>query len=55
MARRALLTLVLSGIALAIPAPASAGGGGGCVEVTEGTGTTVELLNSCITPTLLRV
>lgn len=54
MVRRAFLTLALSGIALAIPVPASAGGGG-CVEVTEGTGTTVELLNYCITPTLLRV
>lgn len=54
MVRRAFLTLVLSGIALTIPAPVLAGGGG-CVEVTEGTGTTVELLNFCITPTLLRV
>jgi plastocyanin len=54
MVRRAFLTLVLSAIALAIPAPASAGGGG-CAEVSEGTGTTVELLNYCITPTMLRV
>jgi plastocyanin len=54
MLRRAFLTLVLSGIALTIPAPVLAGGGG-CVEVTEGTGTTVDLLNFCLTPTLLRV
>ncbi|HEX5901981.1 MAG TPA: plastocyanin/azurin family copper-binding protein [Actinomycetota bacterium] len=54
MVRRAFLTLVLSGIALAIPVPASAGGGG-CSEVTEGTGTTVEMLYACLTPTLLRV
>jgi plastocyanin len=54
MVRRAVLTLVLSGVAIAIPLPASAGGGG-CVEVTEGTGTIVALLNYCITPTMLRV
>jgi plastocyanin len=54
MIRRAFLTLVVSGIALTIPAPASAGGGG-CTEITRGTGTTVELLYTCITPTLLRV
>jgi plastocyanin len=54
MVRRAFLTLLVGGIALAIPAPASAGGGG-CVEVTEGTGTTVEMLYACLTPTLLRV
>ena len=54
MVRRAFLTLVLSGIALTVPAPALAGGYG-CDEVTEGTGTTVELLHYCITPALLRV
>jgi plastocyanin len=54
MVRRAFLTLLVSGIALAIPAPAAAGGGG-CVEVTEGSGTTVEMLGACLTPTLLRV
>jgi plastocyanin len=54
MVRRAFLTLALSSVVLTIPAPATAGGGG-CVEVTEGTGTTVELLYACLTPTLLRV
>ena len=54
MARRAFLTLALSAVVLTIPATATAGGGG-CVEVTEGSGTTVELLDYCIAPTLLRV
>jgi plastocyanin len=54
MIRRAFLTLVLCGTVLTLPSPALAGGGG-CVEVTEGTGSTVELLNYCITPTVLRV
>lgn len=54
MVRRAFLTLALSAVVLMIPAPATAGGGG-CVEVTEGTGTTIELLNFCITPTVLRI
>lgn len=54
MVRRAFLILVLTGIALTITVPASAGGGG-CAEVTEGAGTTVELRDLCITPTLLRV
>ncbi len=54
MVRRAFLAVVLAGAALALPAPATAGGGG-CLEVTEGTGTTVEMLNACLTPTLLRV
>ncbi len=54
MVRRAFLTLALSGIALAIPVPASAGGGG-CYKLTQGEGTTIELKNFCITPTLLRV
>lgn len=54
MVRRAFLTLVLTGIALMITVPAAAGGGG-CAEVTEGAGTTVELRELCITPTLLRV
>ena len=39
---------------LAIPAPATAGGGG-CAEVTAGSSTTVELISSCITPTLVRI
>jgi plastocyanin len=54
MVRRAFLILVLGGSLLVLPAPASAGGGG-CGEVTEGTGTTVEMLYACLTPTLLRV
>lgn len=54
MIRRAFLAVVLAGAALALPTPASAGGGG-CAEVTEGTGTTVEMLYACLTPTLLRV
>jgi plastocyanin len=54
MVRRAFLTFVLSGIALAIPVPASAGGGG-CYKLTQGEGTTIELRDFCITPTLLRV
>ncbi|HJS27584.1 MAG TPA: plastocyanin/azurin family copper-binding protein [Actinomycetota bacterium] len=54
MVRRAFLTFAVSGILLAIPVLASAGGGG-CAEVTEGSGTTVELRDFCITPTLVRV
>jgi plastocyanin len=54
MVRRAFLMSMLTAAALALPMPALAGGGG-CAEITEGTGTTVELLYSCITPTLLRV
>ena len=54
MARRAFLTLVLIGAAAALPAPATAGGGG-CIEITEGTGTTVELKDFCIRPSLLRI
>jgi plastocyanin len=54
MARRAFLVGVLVMVALAVPVPASAGGGG-CAELTEGTGATVEILYSCITPTILRV
>lgn len=53
MVRRAFLVVALAAAALCVPSPASAGGGG-CVEVTEGSGTTVEILYSCITPTLLR-
>lgn len=45
---------MLIGVAVALPAPASAGGGG-CYKLTQGTGTTVELRDFCITPTLLRV
>jgi plastocyanin len=52
--RRAFLVFALTGLALMLPVPASAGGGG-CVELTEGSGTTVEILYSCITPTLIRV
>jgi plastocyanin len=54
MVRRAFLTLLLSGVVLALPVPASAGGGG-CYKLTQGAGTTVKLRNFCITPTLLRV
>jgi plastocyanin len=54
MVRRALLAAVLATAALGVPSPASAGGGG-CAELTEGSGTTVEILYSCLTPTLIRV
>ena len=54
MVRRAFLALVLIGVAVALPAPATAGGGG-CIEITMGTGTTIELQDFCITPSLLRI
>jgi len=54
MARRVSFIAVLATAGLMAPIPASAGGGG-CTEVTEGRGATVEILYSCITPTLLRV
>lgn len=53
-ARRAFLVWMLMTIALLVPIPASAGGGG-CGELTDGSGTTVEIEFSCITPTLIRV
>lgn len=52
--RRAFLLCALATIALLAPIPASAGGGG-CGELTDGSGTTVEIEFSCITPTLIRV
>ena len=52
--RRAFLVCALSSIALLAPIPASAGGGG-CGELTDGSGTTVQIEFSCITPTLIRV
>ena len=60
MRRRLLLrsTAVLGfGLSAGVPlAPAvAAGGGGGCPEVTEGTGTVVELVNFCFTPSVIRV
>lgn len=51
--RQAIILVTLVAGVLVIPAPASAGGGG-CGEVTEGSGTTVEFLYACITPTILR-
>lgn len=54
MVRRALFVAMLAAAALAVPSPVSAGGGG-CAEVTQGTGATVELLDFCITPAILRV
>jgi len=53
-ARRVFLAFALMGFALMLPSAASAGGGG-CAELTDGGGTTVEILYSCITPTLIRV
>ena len=52
-ARRAFLVWMLMTIALLAPIPASAGGGG--CELTDGSGSTVEIEFSCITPTLIRV
>jgi plastocyanin len=52
--RRAFLACALGALTVVVPIPASAGGGG-CAELTEGRGTTVEILYSCITPTLIRV
>jgi plastocyanin len=54
MVRRALIltsTLMLGLTIWALPARA---GGGGCNEVTDGSGAAVEILYSCITPTVLR-
>lgn len=51
-------TVVASSIALAIalgPGSGASAGGGGCAEITSGEGTTVELLYTCITPSLIRV
>lgn len=42
-------------VVLILPAPAALAGGGGCVEITAGSSTTVELVDTCITPTLVRV
>lgn len=53
-ARRAFLVWVLMTIVVLAPIPASAGGGG-CAELTDGSGLTVEIEFSCITPTLIRV
>lgn len=49
-----LVTLALTAW-VAGSAPAAWAGGGGCGELTEGSGTTVEVLYSCFTPTLLRI
>ena len=43
------------GLALAPAAAAAGGGGGGCHETSEGTGTAVEMVEMCFTPTVLRV
>lgn len=50
----AALSLATAGFGLGM-APAAAGGGGGCYEMTEGTGTAVELIDMCFTPSVLRV
>lgn len=56
MTRRAIALVSLALTAwVAGSAPAAWAGGGGCGELTEGSGTTVEVLYSCFTPTLLRV
>lgn len=45
------------GSAVAVPAVPAAAGGGGCRDTapTEGTGTTVEMTNFCMSPSTLRV
>lgn len=53
MFRRTLMAAAI--LVLVLPAPAALAGGGGCVEITEGSSTTVELVDACITPTLVRV
>jgi plastocyanin len=54
MVRRALFAAVLATATFGLPSNALAGGGG-CTELTAGSGTTVEILYSCLTPTLIRV
>lgn len=55
MRRLLLASAALFVLASAPAAAAGVAGGGGCYEATEGTGTVVELVGACFTPSVLRV
>jgi plastocyanin len=54
MVRRVLILTSTLTLGLTISALPARAGGGGCNEVTDGSGAAVEILYSCITPTVLR-
>lgn len=53
--RRALIAISLCFLGVGLPAHVARAGGGGCAELTEGSGSVVEITYSCFTPTLLRI
>lgn len=56
MSRRAIAVTLLALTTWTVGSiPTASAGGGGCAELTEGSGSTVEILYSCITPTILRI
>ncbi len=54
MLRRSLAAGIALVAAFLLPAGPASAGGGGCATVSAGEGVTVELVDACITPTLLR-
>lgn len=54
MVRRVVILTSVLTLGVTISALPARAGGGGCAEVTDGSGTAVEILSSCITPTVLR-